>query len=532
MNTKTQHAEVLIIGAGPTGLIMACFLLRYGVKFRIIDKQKDRAHESRAFAIQAKSMEIFQNLGIVEKFLELARSNVDFAFFINGNKQIEIKFEHFKHQDTPFPSIYFLPQTDTEYILNDYLEKKGVNIERQKELVTFTQDSQNVRASIKNNITGNIEKIVCDYIVGCDGAHSSTRHMLKLSFEGNAYPQIFNLVDARIEWPYSRNKFLFFLGREGVFVHIPLTEKISRIMLAKRSDNTEEKLSTANLTALENLSSLLTKVPVKFINPIWMSTFRLHHRGVNRYYQNRAFLAGDAAHIHSPVGGQGMNTGIQDSTNLAWKLALVLKKNTNAKLLDTYETERHAVGKILLKTTDQFFSLLTASSFLVSKLRNVLLPWLIKFLFSKRNIKKRLFWFISQLNIHYAENQFNYEIIDKSYSSFKGEICPGHRAPNAPANASDLFTLLAEKPFNILYFEVSTGTESKSLEKITSLTKNYKQWLKVHIFALSSTNKLLFERYGVISSAIYVIRPDGYVGFRTNSDNYPLLADYFKNFFK
>lgn len=126
MDTKTTHTEVLIIGAGPTGLVMACYLLRYGVKFRIIDKQKDRAYESRAFAIQAKSMEIFQNLGIVEEFLELARSNVDFVFFINGKKQIEIKFEHFKHQDTPFPSIYFLPQTETECILNEYLEKKAL----------------------------------------------------------------------------------------------------------------------------------------------------------------------------------------------------------------------------------------------------------------------------------------------------------------------------------------------------------------------------------------------------------------------
>jgi hypothetical protein len=303
-------------------------------------------------------------------------------------------------------------------------------------------------------------------------------------------------------------------------------------MFSKRLDNAEKKLSTPNLIALENLVSLLTQVPVKFINPIWMSTFRLHHRGVNRYYQNRAFLAGDAAHIHSPIGGQGMNTGIQDSTNLAWKLALVLKKNTHVKLLDTYETERHAVGRILLKITDRFFSLLTAPGFLVSKLRNKLLPWLIKFLFSKKNIEKRVFWFISQLNIHYAKNQFNYEIIDKSNLSFKGGVCPGHRAPNAPVNASDLFTLLAEKPFNILYFKVSKQPKDKFIEKVSSLTKNYKEWLKVHVLALSSTNRLLFERYGITSSAIYVIRPDGYVGFRINSANYTLLADYLKTYFK
>lgn len=173
-----MDTEVLIIGAGPTGLIMACQLLRYGVKFRILDKQKDQVHESRAFAIQAKSMEIFQNLGFAEEFLKLARSNVDFAFFINGKKQIEINFQQFQHQDTPFSSVYFLPQTETECIFIEFLEKQGIYIERQKELMTFTQGTKGVQATIKSNSTGSTEKIACAYIIGCDGAHSSVRHML------------------------------------------------------------------------------------------------------------------------------------------------------------------------------------------------------------------------------------------------------------------------------------------------------------------------------------------------------------------
>ncbi len=521
MNAKTKDTEVLIIGAGPTGLVMACQLLRCGVKFRILDKQKDRAHESRAFAIQAKSMEIFQNLGCADAFLKVARSKVDLAFFINGKKQIEIKFKHFKHQDTPFPSVYFLPQTETERILIEFLEKQGVYIERQKELMTFTQDMQCVQANITDLTTGIAEKLVCDYIIGCDGAHSSVRHMLHFSFEGNAYPQIFNLVDASIEWPYSRNKFLFFLGKDGVFVHIPLSEKVSRIMLAQRSDNSsEEKLFAPNLSQLEHASSLLTQVSVKLVDPIWISQFRLHHRGVTKYYQNRAFLAGDAAHIHSPAGGQGMNTGIQDATNLAWKLALVIKKGTNIKLLDTYETERHPVGKILLRTTDQFFSLLTAKSFFVSKLRDWLLPLVISLLFSKKNIEKRLFWFISQLNINYAKNQFNYEIIEKFHGKFKGGPCPGYRAPNAPTNhKSNLFISLAHKPFNILCFMTKEDQENKLIEKINVFIKNYKNWLQVYSFVLSPANKLLFKRYGVISTAIYVIRPDGYVGLVGSNSN-------------
>jgi 2-polyprenyl-6-methoxyphenol hydroxylase-like FAD-dependent oxidoreductase len=532
MDARTKDTEVLIIGAGPTGLMMACQLLRYGVKFRILDKQKDRAHESRAFAIQAKSMEIFQNLGCADEFLKVAHSNVNFAFFINGKKQIEIKFKHFKHQDTPFPSVYFLPQTETERIFIEFLEKQGVYIERQKELITFSQNMQGVQANIKDLTTGITEKLACDYIIGCDGAHSIIRHTLNFSFEGNAYPQIFNLVDASIVWPYSRNKFLFFLGKDGVFVHIPLTEKISRIMLAKRLTRSNAKLSNPNLIDLEHLASLLTQVPVKLVNPIWISQFHLHHRGVTKYYKNRAFLVGDAAHIHSPVGGQGMNTGIQDATNLAWKIALVVKKDASIKLLDSYETERHPVGKILLKTTDQFFSLLTAKGFFISKLRNWILPFVISFLFSKKNIEKRLFWFMSQLNIHYAKNQFNYEIIEKSYQELIGGPCPGYRAPNAPANSSSLFILLAQKPFNILSFKTKEEQPDELIEKVNTLIKKYKAWLQVHAFVLSPTNKLLFKRYGVIASAIYVIRPDGYVGFRVNSDNYLLLEEYLKNFFK
>jgi 2-polyprenyl-6-methoxyphenol hydroxylase-like FAD-dependent oxidoreductase len=532
MDARTKDTEVLIIGAGPTGLMMACQLLRCGIKFRILDKQKDRSHESRAFAIQAKSMEIFQNLGFADEFLKVARSSVDFAFFINGKKQIEINFKHFKHQDTPFPSIYFLPQTETERIFIEFLEKQNIYIERQKELITFSQAMKGVEANIRDNTTGVTEKINCAYILGCDGAHSAVRHTLNFSFEGNAYPQIFNLVDASIAWPYSRNKFLFFLGKEGVFVHIPLTEKISRIMLAKRSIRSEGKLSNPNLTELEHLASRLTQVPVKLVNPIWISQFRLHHRGVTKYYQNRAFLVGDAAHIHSPVGGQGMNTGIQDATNLAWKIALVIRKGTSLKLLDTYETERHPVGKILLRTTDQFFSLLTAKGFFISKLRNWLLPLVISLLFSKKNIEKRLFWFISQLHIHYAKNQFNYEIIEKSHQIFNGGPCPGFRAPNASANSSSLFTLLGYKPFNILYFKTKEEQTDTLIEKINAFIKKHEDWVQMHVFILSPVNKLLFKRYGVLSSAIYVVRPDGYVGFRINSDNYLLLQTYLANFFE
>src|SRR5579862_9129504 len=235
MQTNRFNTEVLIIGAGPTGLMMACQLLRFGIRFRIIDKQKDRAHESRAFAIQAKSMEILQNLGLADEFLRIARVGIDFAFFINGKKQVTANFKEFPHQTTPFPSVYFLPQTETERILLSFLEHQNVHVEKEKELIFFTQNNESVKVQIKDHLAEKVEEICCAYLIGCDGAHSTTRHILNLPFEGAAYKQSFILADVTIEWPFSRDQFLFFLGKAGIFLHIPLTKTFSRIMIAQRS---------------------------------------------------------------------------------------------------------------------------------------------------------------------------------------------------------------------------------------------------------------------------------------------------------
>jgi 2-polyprenyl-6-methoxyphenol hydroxylase-like FAD-dependent oxidoreductase len=533
MQTNRFNTEVLIIGAGPTGLMMACQLLRFGIRFRIIDKQKDRAHESRAFAIQAKSMEILQNLGLADEFLRIARVGIDFAFFINGKKQVTAKFKEFPHQTTPFPSVYFLPQTETERILLSFLEHQNVHVEKEKELIFFAQNNESVEVQIKDRLTEKIEEICCTYLIGCDGAHSTTRHILHLPFEGAVYKQSFILADATIDWPFSRDQFLFFLGKAGIFLHIPLTKTFSRVMLAQRSTPaTQEKLPPPTITEIEAAARGITKTTVKLINPIWLSQFHLHHRGVKSYAQGRAFLAGDAAHIHSPVGGQGMNTGIQDATNLAWKLALVLRKMAVTELLATYETERHRIGKILLKTSDRFFSFMTAKNFLIFHLRNSLLPFILRFFFSKKNLEHHFFWFISQLNIHYHPNEFVYEIVNKADPTFKNGPKAGYRAPDAPVNSSSLFTLLRTKAIHLLLFQDEKTPTAKWLASVKILEDTYADWVKIHYLIPSLANKKLFLRYGVTSSAIYLIRPDGYIGFRCYHCDLSLVDTYLKRLFK
>jgi 2-polyprenyl-6-methoxyphenol hydroxylase-like FAD-dependent oxidoreductase len=529
MEIDSQDPDVLIVGAGPTGLIMACQLLKLGVRFRIIDKLKDRIHESRAFAIQSRSMEIFQNLGLSAEVIKLARCGVDFAFFINGKKQIEIKLTEFPDFHTPFPSVYFLPQNELERILIQFLEKKGGYIEREKELLLFSQNNKEIEAVIKNKHTETIENIHCAYLIGCDGAHSTVRHKLDLPFEGASYKQSFILADASVSWPFPENKFLLFLNKQGIFAHIPLTKIFSLIILAPRA-SANEKLSTPTLIDIENIAQRVTKKPIKLTKLIWLVRFHLHHRSVQAYRRERVFLAGDAAHIHSPVGGQGMNTGIQDVSNLAWKLAIVIKNGGPDILLDTYNTERLRIGNILLKTTDRFFYFITTKNFFIAQLRNWLLPKLLALFFSKKNMARHLLRFISQLYIHYHSNQFVYEISKGADSAFKKGPQAGYRAPDAPLNSSTLFSLFSAKPFHLLIFQSKKSTINSAHLKFIENT--YIDWIHIHRFTPSLNNKTLFQRYGVTASALYIIRPDGYIGFRLYGHNLSLADNYLRKLFE
>ncbi len=519
--------DVLIVGAGPTGLMMASQLLRFGIRFRIIDKQADRAHESRAFAIQAKSMEILQNLGLVSEFLKVARPGVEVAFYASGKKIVTFKFGDSILKDTPFPNIYFLPQSETERILIEHLEKNGILIDRETELLSLTQTQQLVDATIKNNRTGQVEKISCRYLVGCDGAHSTVRHALNLTFEGAPYEQEFILADVKVNWPYSSDNFTFFTSKKGILLNFPFSQDLSRIIIARGGNSGQKKLDTPSLEEVTQLATEITDAPIKLSNAEWITRFHLHHRGVDHYRQGRAFVAGDAAHIHSPVGGQGMNTGLQDATNLAWKLALVIKKISSDDLLNTYETERHRIGQILLKTTDRLFIFVTSNNFIISSLRSFVLPLFFKFLFSKHGARNRLFRFISQLAIHYHDSPFVWEVTTEEDSEFKTGPQAGYRAPDAPGNNTTLYELLKNSKSNILIF-CSNATNEIKLKK---LENSYQDLIRIHQFNKNSNNNLLFQRYGVSSEAVYFIRPDGYIGFRSYGPDLKPLEEYLKKLF-
>ncbi len=525
------NTDVLIVGAGPTGLMLACQLQRFGVSFKIIDKQADRAHESRAFGIQAKTMEIFQNLGIVDNFLKEALHNFEPHFFVNGKLKLKLKLNKIKLKNTPFPSIYFLPQSETEKYLIEHLEKHGVHIQRKTSLDIFHQTETDIKAVLKNEVSGELQEITCRYLVGCDGAHSLVRNILQIPFVGASYEQDFFLADVEVEWPSSpESKFMLFFDTAGFFLHAPLgVNNLSRIIGAKISNFPPDPKTPLTLQEITDLSKKITHRNINISNPVWMSRFHLHHRSVTQYQKGRVFLAGDAAHIHSPVGAQGMNTGLQDSANLGWKIATVLKNKVSDDLLQTYQIEREAVGRKLNHSTDRFFGFLTSRNPILMGTRPLFLSLVMKLLNFSSQMQKSLFWFMSELGIRYEKNKFIDENTRDADSRFLAGPGAGSRAPDAPLENSTLFEIFKENHCHVLIFTKSDHKKSLIHEnKVKELEISYRKWVKFHVLTKSQDTKIIFKCYHVSSTAIYFIRPDGYIGFRESSLDFDKLSRYLK----
>ncbi|MBV9488610.1 MAG: FAD-dependent monooxygenase [Verrucomicrobia bacterium] len=538
-----QASDVVIVGAGPTGLMAAALLTRCGLTVRILDKNESPAQESRAFGVQAKSLELFLNIGLAEEFLNRGQIVTGAQIFVDGRQAAELNLDDIGRTDTPYSFIMMVPQRETEAILIDDLRRFGIEVERRVEVTSFEQSGEGVVVHAKEKSGKDVE-VRGAYLIGADGAHSIVRKTLKLSFEGAPYPQTFLLADCEIVWPldYGHVK-LFFRGHDFA-ICLPLRGKaVGRVIANEATKHSgtatarSAEATTAEPASLEEVQAALreaSRVEVTLQNPSWVTRYRLHHRGVNRYGVGRVFVAGDAAHIHSPAGGQGMNTGLQDAANLAWKLALVHKGGAPAALLDTYHAERWPVGQKVLQYTDKVFTGATSQSGWVIGLRDRLLPVVAGTLSRSGLVRARAFHFVSQLGIHYDDNEFlRDDASPGTPREWREGLTAGHRAPNGLiARHRDVFDLTQGYRFRVLALSRKPldGEAIRRLaDGLAGLPKSIGLGVETHIIAQSlvgrdervirAESNEVFEAYGVTHrtpQGIFLIRPDGYIAYRAD----------------
>jgi 2-polyprenyl-6-methoxyphenol hydroxylase-like FAD-dependent oxidoreductase len=417
--TKTG---VLVVGAGPSGLMTAALLLRQGVAVRIIDAGDGPATESRAFAVQARTIELFRSLGLAGELLRRGVVNTGIEFHIAGRPVGGLDFDRAR-SDTPYPFILMAPQNEVEDVLLRDLAARGLTVERHTRLESFTQDETSVHARLSTGET------TCGYIVGADGAHSVVRKQLGLDFAGDPYEQRYLLADCRVQWPFDHTRFRIFMNRSRIGLFLPLDGATrSRVMTTDLTGGTEP----LTLPELQAALREAMNIPVTLSDPVWTTRYQAHLRHVDRYRVGRGFLVGDAAHIHSPAGGQGMNTGLQDAANLAWKLALVLRAGADDALLDSYHDERHPVGVELLRFTDRLYRVAADLHGWRARLRDLIGPFLIGRLSAAPLPHRKAFRRLSQTGMAYRTGEFT---VNES-SPPTEDPGPGN-APRTPPSAPD-----------------------------------------------------------------------------------------------
>ncbi|KAI1399392.1 FAD binding domain-containing protein [Hypoxylon fuscum] len=517
---SVKETDVLIVGGGPTGVTLALELATQGIPFRIIDKELQRSDKSRALGVQPRTLELLNRHGDVRKFISRGNLSSGTTFYVDGKKATDVDISGLA-EDTPFPLILIISQVETEEFLDECLANHGFAVERGLEAGCIVQDSDGVTVQLSKP-DGTEETVRAKYVVGADGAHSCVRRAATgLTFEGAAYPQDFILCDASIRnSSIAWNRFSLCMGRGSLAV-FPLKDGTCRVVASRMDadDDIDPKL--------EDFQAMLNQLypdAGELYNPTWITRFHLHHRGVNGYRDNRLFVAGDAAHIHSPAGAQGMNTGIQDAINLGWKLAKVIRGERPDSFLDSYDRERRPIGQHLLETSDKMFTWGCSSNPFFVTFRNIVFKWVLPWFVSSRSRRANIFKFISEFGISYKDSS-----IVATASGFSGSVVGGDRVPDKMIRSAGkkrhFHELLTPETHHLVLF-AGVGDDAAEKEAISEADSHFKSnnpdKAKLHVIFNESTEvdgvsghsdigNQLHKEFGIWKPSYVYIRPDGYV---------------------
>jgi 2-polyprenyl-6-methoxyphenol hydroxylase-like FAD-dependent oxidoreductase len=540
-------APILVVGAGPTGLTLASELSRHGAPVRIIDKLPSIVPTCRANGIHSRTLEIFQDLGIVDQVLARGHELHGANQFANGERFLHLRFED--EVDSPYPFTISLEQFNTEAILEGLLNRLGVAVERTTELVGVADRLDGVQATLRH-ADGSEESVETPWLVACDGAHSRVRHLNHQHFPGESDPREYVVADVVLrEEQFARDELYAFLTDRGTLFVFPIPRGRHLVI----ADVPEQHSAEAPL--LEEIQALVSERGpggIGVSEPRWLSYFRINYRVTRHYRHGRTLLAGDAAHVHSPVGGLGMNTGIQDAYNLGWKLALVARGRAPQSLLETYERERRAVAEDVIEVTRSMTEHLEVFRELPPAER------------------ERLYTHAFVPEAERLRSARQREELDLDYR--RSPICGEHRPPSAPPRFADgphggaqardagplevggravtLFDLLRGPRHSLLLFAGGASARRRG-DRLTNLAdsvaRSYADLIDVYLVCAADaaaapaappgvtvvrdSEQALQRRYGAGSGCAYLIRPDGYVGYRSASVTLPRFRQYLDRVF-
>jgi len=495
--------EVLIVGAGPTGLVLALWLTRQGVRVHIIDKTSEPGTTSRALAVQARTLELYEQLDLAEAVVAKGHRVPGVNMWVEGRPAARVSLEDIGLGLTPYPFLHIFPQDRHEKLLIERLAQLGVEIERNTELLNFVEHPDAVVARLRGP-DGSEQDCEARYIVGCDGARSRVRDVIGSGFPGGTYRQLFYVADVDASGAAVNGELNVELDEADFLAVFPLAASKRIRLIGTVRDERADRADSLEFGDVSDRAIQHLKLQVDKVN--WFSTYHVHHRVTEHFRKGRAFLAGDAAHIHSPAGGQGMNTGIGDAINLAWKLATVLAGRAPDRLLDSYEAERIGFARRLVATTDRAFSFATAEGRLADIVRTRIAPLVLPLATRFEVVRDYMFRTVSQIMVNYHDSPLSHGSV--------GQIRAGDRMPWVAVGGVDNHAPLKE-----IGWQAHVYGEAKP-ELATWCTA---RGLRLHVFAWQPEHGAA----GFVRDALYLLRPDTYVAQADATAAPESLSSYF-----
>jgi 2-polyprenyl-6-methoxyphenol hydroxylase-like FAD-dependent oxidoreductase len=509
---NTINTDLIIIGAGPTGLSLACQCIRYGIDFVVVEKNATVTPYSKAIGVQARTLEVYDQIGLADPAIERGTIASRVRLIEGGEVRGEMNLGNFGKDLSEYPYMLMLEQSKNEKLLYEFVLSHGRDVSWNTELENFSQDETGVTAQVKLP-SGESQTIRGKFLAGCDGASSPVRHGLGLTFEGSTFERLFYVADARVEWDLPHDALHVCLAKEVFVAFFPMPGENRYRVVGTFPESKNEEQGEVLYEEIEQEIKHQVKLDLELSDVRWFSLYKVHSRRVNKFSNGRCFLAGDSAHIHSPAGAQGMNTGIQDAYNLAWKIALVVKGIASEELLDTYNEERLANAQRLLESTDRMFEFAAGSNWLMSFIRTTIFPPVAGFVASLESVSKRMFPLISQIGINYRNAALSDHTDDEP-----DDVKAGDRLPYFLVDGKSVFDRLKEPKFHLLLF--SNSDRGNACEQILG---KFGELIDCHVIPITDRVREIFERK---DDFCVFLRPDNYIAFISSEISARVVEEY------